>query len=58
MQEAGRIVTNRDSPVPRASVGEVFVMTFIMAAVSGLGAVCKHMHALRAHVLGVAVPVW
>ena len=34
-------MTNRDSPVPRASVGEVFVMTFIMAAVSGLGAVRK-----------------
>jgi len=33
------VVTNRDAPVPKASVGEVFVMTFIMAAVSGLGAV-------------------
>ena len=33
------MVTNRDAPVPKASVGEVFIMTFIMAAVSGLGAV-------------------
>ncbi len=39
VQEAGRVVTNRDAPVPKASVGEVFIMTFIMAAVSGLGAV-------------------
>ena len=34
-------MTNRDAPVPKASVGEVFIMTFIMAAVSGLGAVRK-----------------